>query len=200
MPLAHIEVPVNLPSGELAIFGYHIQAATAADALTCGNTFVSALGSNAAFKARYTTLYAFGPCKVSILDSGTFKVASTSFGTAAFTGSVSAANIMPPQNAVVVTLRTAEAGSYARGRFYLPAPLPTLLTNTGRIATATVTSMLADIASAITLACVGTTVLIVLSRAKGRGIDVTQLEMDDIMDTQRRRRDKLNGARQSSPL
>lgn len=103
----------------------------------------------------------------------------------------------PYQNALVVSLRSPLAGASGRGRLYIPATGLALNGPTLRPTAATITSVLAGTKSylqAIGTAVTGQvtdTILGVWSRKLETVLGVTRIQMGDIVDTQRRRRDQV---------
>lgn len=111
----------------------------------------------------------------------------------------------PFQAAIVSSLRTAHAGASGRGRLYWPALGMTLGTSTARPTTATVTSFLSGVKTylsgiegAIEVTLTGVT-LVVWSRKLPDIFPVTAIQVGDVLDVQRRRRDSLIEAIQSTP-
>jgi len=107
-----------------------------------------------------------------------------------------ASNALPFQSALVCSLRTSRAGASGRGRLYWPATGAPLQSGTLRLSAAAVTSYLSSfktylsgISTAIdvTLDGVGLTVW---SRKLLTSTPVNALQVGDVVDTQRRRRDQ----------
>ena len=97
---------------------------------------------------------------------------------------------VPPQCAVVVSLRTALFNKAGRGRFYLPA-FSTDKVAAGRILTAARDSAAVASQKMIqSLNGAGYTV-VVYHRSTKTHDNVVQISVGDVFDTQRRRRDKL---------
>jgi hypothetical protein len=105
----------------------------------------------------------------------------------------------PPQSAVVVSLRTDTPGGSGRGRLYWPALSAPIDATTGRLTTAAQTAFLtdmkaylvgirADLAAAFPA---GVFDLAVRSKTTHTTPHVTRLQVGNVVDTQRRRRDNL---------
>ena len=111
----------------------------------------------------------------------------------------STATCLPFQCAPVVSLRTATLSRAGRGRFYAPS-LAVDQVSAGRMLT-TARDSLADGALALVQ---GTTAsggnVVIYHRATGTTTPVTSLDVGDVIDTQRRRRNKLVEARTSRPF
>lgn len=107
------------------------------------------------------------------------------------------ANAHPFQTSSVISLRTAHPGPSGRGRLYWPATGVAMTTSSLRIDAATVTSglsaaktLLSGITTAINATLTGVS-LAVWSRKIPDLFPVTQLQLGNVADTQRRRRDAL---------
>lgn len=110
----------------------------------------------------------------------------------------------PPQTAVVASLRTALPGRSGRGRLYLPATglglqstLQMTETQATNIATA-VKTWVSDLAATATAAYPAPGPLhlfVVHSKKNNTAQDVSAIQVDTVLDSQRRRRDKLVGTR-----
>lgn len=98
--------------------------------------------------------------------------------------------VVPPQNAAVVTLLTGAAGRANRGRVYWPMAGATSRRITSSTVTALSTSTAALIA-AIRVACTSVWGTAAGPVVGNNGLLVTRVQVDDVMDTQRRRRDKI---------
>lgn len=103
---------------------------------------------------------------------------------------------VPPQCAVVVSLRTALFNKSGRGRFYLPS-LSTDKVAAGRILGTAVTQMATAAQKMVqSLNGAGYTVCVYHRKTKTHD-NVVTVNVGDVFDTQRRRRDKLVEARTS---
>lgn len=109
---------------------------------------------------------------------------------------------LPPQSAVVISLRSLVPGSRGRGRLYWPAIGAALHQNSYRLTLPTAAQVntaavvyLTNIQDALRAEFIGpglgTVQLCVVSRTTGTRTDVTSLQVGDVIDTQRRRRDNL---------
>lgn len=111
----------------------------------------------------------------------------------------SEATCLPFQCAPVVTLRTSTLSRAGRGRFYAPS-LAVDQVAAGRMTTAardTLADAAEDLVQGLTSAGGN---LVIYHRGPGTTSTVTSLDVGDVIDTQRRRRNKLIEARTSRPL
>lgn len=111
----------------------------------------------------------------------------------------STATCLPFQCAPVVTLRTATLSRAGRGRFYAPS-LAVDQVSAGRMLT-TARDTLADAAEDLVqgLTSAGGN-LVIYHRGSGSTTLVTSLDVGDVIDTQRRRRNKLIESRTSRAI
>lgn len=112
--------------------------------------------------------------------------------------------VLPRQTAVVASLRTARVGRSYRGRMYWPAPSAALEADTLRFSTQYCTDFgnaISDMFSATTAAAPTEAAFpMVWSRKTNTVEAVTLIEVGDVPDTQRRRRDRLTEARVAIPI
>lgn len=109
----------------------------------------------------------------------------------------SSAQALPFQTSWVISLRTSAVGGRGRGRLYWPATGVVLVGSTLRPAVATVTTFLTDaqtyltnLRNAVQTVITGAD-LAVWSRATPALNEVNALQVGDVLDVQRRRRDNL---------
>lgn len=109
------------------------------------------------------------------------------------------APVHPPQIAMCHSLRTARAGASYRGRLYWPGVGLTIQSTDFRVSSATQDSLLSDLKTyltsfegAINTAFVETGASLVVWSRKDAALEaVNALSVGNVLDTQRRRRDKL---------
>jgi hypothetical protein len=106
-------------------------------------------------------------------------------------------NACANQNALVVTLRTAHAGRRFRGRMYLPATGVTTSTATGQLPDAAILPVATGWGVCFSdwnASGDNGTICVVSRVGAGTATAVTEVTVDSIVDTQRRRRNKLIAA------
>ena len=98
--------------------------------------------------------------------------------------------VMPNQCAVVASLRTGRSGQSYRGRMYLPL-LKSGLGLNGEMDTFEPQAVSDAVATCISAIGAGPGPVAVVSVTQSSAVPVTSVEVDSIIDTQRRRRNKL---------
>lgn len=199
--LVRVSLQGTMPSGEewsvnpcYALFGGGVVTPTEAQAAA---TAVAALSLPSTIRAWNVPGVAFASVRI---EARTLAGALESLGEAAKVPP-SAGNGTtghPFQTAMVSSLRTQHAGASGRGRLYWPATAATIQASTLRMDPAALPGTVAEIATFLVAigdavsAAVGTDVfLAVWSRKLAALYSVTHVQMGDIADTQRRRRDTL---------
>lgn len=204
MALYRVDNPVLLASGESAEYSYWITSGNFTDVQAYVGAYQSHLAADAGFIAIFPTSVTFGTPKISTVDIATGAVISTSFHGSAFAGfgSGAAGSVVPPQCAICVTLRTAFAGRSDTGRYYLPGPIASKLDVRGRLNTAIVNSLSASLIAATNAAILAgpSCAPVVYSRKLRATNAITELDVGDVVDTQRRRRDALVEVRAGGPI
>lgn len=109
--------------------------------------------------------------------------------------------IMPPQVAIVASLRTDFPGRSNRGRVYIPNRTAVLSTDgqvTASVCTAVATAVANFLSLARTRTVRGGNLVPIVDSSTAPDTEVTRVTVDSILDTQRRRRDKLVAATNAS--
>lgn len=134
------------------------------------------------------------------LDPGTGKQVSRLADDVSLPG-VATTGLMPPQVTAVASLRTATATRAGRGRFYMPPfDKGTVVATTGRLSGASVTAAVAAVNAMMTSLIADSLTPVIYHRTTFTTTNVTQFDVGDVFDTQRRRRDKLVEARTSQTI
>jgi hypothetical protein len=111
----------------------------------------------------------------------------------------STGEMLPFQCATAVSLRTTFATRSGRGRFFLP-PLAVTAVAGGRLATAAQTLILGQAVDMMSTLSTTGAAPVVYSRVQHIIQAVVSIDVGDVIDTQRRRRNKLVEERLSSPI
>jgi hypothetical protein len=98
---------------------------------------------------------------------------------------------LPPACAIVVSLRTSENSRRGRGRFYLPGVPDSGVSTGGILVGSLVTDLLTDFQAFGTACFVVGFVPAVYSRTDGVQRAVSTVSVDPVLDTQRRRQNRL---------
>lgn len=195
MSLFIATTPVSLPSGEVADFSNWFTAADLGTAQTATVARDGSLAANTTYKALFSSTTAFGQCKISQIDQVTGEVITSASGGTAYAGGAGT-GALPPQIAICVSLNTEFLVRTGRGRFYLPAPVTGTITATGRLVPANVATVVAAWRSAFDAMITAGGTPVVYSRKLRVAGAVVAINVGDVMDTMRTRRDKLFEVRQ----
>jgi hypothetical protein len=182
--------PVFDPTGEFPGWNQaNADAATTAiDALTIPSSLLTLLSSSASITG----------CRLEVRDSATDELIGISIHARSSAVPGSAAPKLPSQAALVLSVRTDTPGASGRGRLYWPAAGAAIAT-TFRLNIPTSTQFVTDMKTYLTavqgaLAASFPTIgfsLAVRSQTKKTTPHATRIQAGDIIDTQRRRRDRL---------
>lgn len=184
-------------------FSHHVSGGdtdlTLAQVESYAGAYYDSLTGDVDFMAEFTSNVVFSGWRATLINSTTGGTISVGNGGTAAPGTGTAGDTMPPQIAICVSLRTGLSGPQNRGRFYLPTPQFGTVTTAGRLDPDNITDMLTSLNAAFTAAttAVGGTVVIVYSRTHHAYQPVLRMDIGDVFDTIRRRRDKLVEVRQS---
>lgn len=157
-------------------------------AVTFANNFFSVTAVNSAFG----TATRFTSTRVQQLEAdGSVRATAESILGTPVVGS--ATTSLPTQCAVVVSLRSPTAGARGRGRMYLPNPAASALQSNGRLTTTVRDALAVNMRSAMNIwnGLADTEPVGVASAAGGFVTTVNKIQVGDVVDTQRRRRDAL---------
>lgn len=184
----------TLPSGEQFQHGLHCEGSiSAADAATAAATALEdAISGNTA--GMFRTDCTWDQLTTATLNTGTDRVSASRVDALAVAGSSSAGTSCPPQVAIVATLRTASAGPRYRGRFYLPSPITSDLNNDGTLGSTYVGYLASSWGTAFADLTGSGLTPVVRSRKFHSSANVTHVDFDTVLDTQRRRRKSLRGS------
>lgn len=111
----------------------------------------------------------------------------------------SASASLPPQLSVVGSMRTALATRAGRGRFYLP-PMAANVNSAGRVDGTVLTHIVNTLQDFLQSMATSLYPPVIYHRASKTYTDVVSVDVGDVFDTQRRRRNKLIETRTSAVL
>lgn len=193
----------TLPSGEIFSTGIHVQSGLSiAQVSSTWSSACVALWSqtgSAGVSGIYTTEVILTSTVVAELDPITDK-AVDQIEVAHSIAGVAATTPLPQEVAVVATLRTAQPGPSGRGRMFMPPPEAGTVTNQGRLNPTAQATFVGAIT--VLLQAMATATHDPILHSKGRPDRlITRLDVGDVFDAMRSRRDKLIEARiTSSPI
>jgi hypothetical protein len=190
----------TMPTGEIFQTAFWIGGAAAP---SISDASEQSFAANTQMQAVFTAMKA-------IMGSGTVITALDGYGYTGGGGATShghaplnipgtSATPHPNQCALVVTLRTAVSSRNARGRMYFPATGIQMPAGGGPAATGSQNALVDAVAALATWAG-GTNPMVVVSQTLTATHPVTSVSADNIVDTQRRRRNKLIGTTYSKTV
>ena len=199
MGLAKIVSGFLLATGEAGSWSHWIAVTDLANAQACGGAYIDALAADSDWTDLFPSLVNFTEGTAYLVDEATGTTISEGACGSAYAGSGEDA-ALPPQLAIAVTLRTALSGASFRGRYYLPCTDFSGITDVGRLTLTAKNQILTSLTAAhdaeITEGCT----VEIYSRTHHSIEAVTIISVGDVVDTQRRRRDKLVESRSSGPI
>lgn len=159
------------------------------------NSMWTSSGMQALFPANMT----WNSTSTSTMDAS-WKQTTKTTTSAAVSGTATQA--LPPHVALVMSLRTAQATKWGRGRVYLPAPGVPALATAGSVISAAAATTMQTAMNAFWTGLRGNVAVLILHRhgtKTGPGAlsttNVSGADFDTLLDTQRRRADKAVGTR-----
>lgn len=190
MPFFNCRVEGQLPGGDLFVFGFWADASLGVQAVADEvQSWINDVWTNH-LAAIMTTNTTVARCVVGEYTSITGAQQARAENAVSLAGTVDEA-ITPPlpgDVAVVVSLQTNLANRSGRGRFYLPAPVTSVVTDDGKLDLTTRDDIAAGVRDAFqTFNAAASPGLIVASRTLNTGTAVQRVAVGDKFDTQRRR-------------
>ena len=176
-------------------------------ALDAAATAIAALSPGTQLLNRLSSLLQITGARVEVRDDATDELIGISNGVRTVALAGTGTVLMPPQCATVYSLRTNTPGASGRGRLYWPC-LGAGITSTGRLASGTLATDLTAMKAYLQAIrdALGTAFptigfnLAVRSRTTKTTPHVVRMQVGDVIDTQRRRRDKFPEGYQSTPV
>lgn len=204
MSLFYFRFQGLLPGGERWATGFHTSGAgTIDDALSSAGFALNALWSGnggtipgirthmaAEISVTSLVVYQLNPSNMHATAKRETGVSMSGSGATA---------ALPQEVSEVATLRTSGVGPAYRGRMYLPPVLATSVLLNGRLDSLVQADLATSVAGALGEA-LGTDFTPVLASAGRADRPITSVDVGDVFDAQRRRRDKLLETRTSSPV
>lgn len=205
MSFYHCNAEGHVPSGEVFNFGIHVSgvAGDAAAVLTAWTTAVGQIfdhdaGLGNTFKSHVSDQVGVDDVTVAELDPSSGRQLTKVMAAAVHAGT-NTDEPLPPQVAVAVSLRTGLATKAGRGRLYL-CPLATGADIGGKIILAAQEAILAGVQTGLTTMGTAGFPCVIYHRGTVDGTLVTRIDVGDVFDTQRRRRNKLIESRLSATI
>jgi hypothetical protein len=183
-----------LPGGEIWTSGVHCEGAGSlsdlispvddlVDTLWNGDGTVDGIGGYYPSTVTLTSAVAYSLAPATGLATGRIDSGYLNAGTVID-------DPLPQEVAVVATLRTAGVGPAARGRMYLPGPVVGNVTALGRLDAAVRLGMCGSLAAALRVLVAASFTPVLFTKAVANR-PITVVDVGDVFDAQRRRRDKL---------
>lgn len=199
----------TLPGGDVAQLSIWVEytgSPTAAQALARFQTnVVDTIWPSGAggLKPQYEGATILSQVETRVIDKLVNRVLTTAKASYSRAGTGSG-NPLPGEVSPCVTLRTALAGGSHRGRFYLPATRVATTTTTGRLDATILGTMLTNIQAALVAMNADVTFtlanVVIYSRTLTTTTEVITVELGDVFDAQRRRRNSLVESRTSAAV
>lgn len=194
MPLYRLDFQGTLHGAEIFQHGHHVSSAdTAAGVASDAAAQWLAILAVSAFSSCFPTGIQWTQVNVSELGATPASPVVTSAQTAISDGGTATTGSLPNQCAVVVSLRSATAGSRARGRMYLPPIDEDGLTTAGRLTTAYQTTLADNVEDYFDAMTTAGHSSVVVSSVGGvyTTYPLIELRIGNVIDTQRPRRNDL---------
>lgn len=167
--------------------------------VAAANTLWTDGGAGAGWGPQVPSIVTLTSAKTASLNALTFKQQSTRIGALALAGT-NVGNMAPAQCAIVASLRTDLATHAGRGRIYLPAPSVSALGVSGQLASTPQTNASHAVAHMLSGMHTAGYQPIIWHRGSHTGTNIISVDVGQIVDTQRRRRDKLIETRVSTAV
>lgn len=187
----------DLPSGETWNTG--LWALTDAPITSYADLVLSLAVPQSAFNDLFAFLHDFWSATTQARELRAYYYSGGEFGSVAeFSATVpldantgAGSPILPDQCTPVASLRTGRAGRSYRGRMYLPYP-KLALTAAGQMGSSAADDLATAVAACITAINGGGMAVSVVSATQASAVPVTNVLIDTVVDTQRRRRNKIS--------
>jgi hypothetical protein len=205
MALWRISYTGNMPGGDVFMHGMHLSTddgVLISDVATRAQAAHTALLTTASgMQASFTTLTQWLGVVVEKINVADGSVIQTDVATVSRTGT-QAGSATPGECAICVTFRTATVTRSGRGRWYLPCPAAITLTQQGRLLAANVTQIVTSMSAFFTAIQTGLAGAdaVVYSQKTASVASIVSFDVGDVIDAQRRRRNKLVESRSGAAV
>lgn len=194
MPLYRVDFQGTLYGTENFQHGHHVSSADTASgvATDASAQWLAILGASD-FAGNFRTDVIWDQVNVSELGATPGDPIVTSAQALVGDGGTLSTAALPPQCSVVVSIRSATAGSRARGRMFLPPPAAAAMTTAGRLETTAQTEIADAVEDYFDQMTAAAHSLVVVSGVGGvwTTYPALNIRVGNVIDTQRRRRSAL---------
>ena len=198
----------DLPSSDVFQFGLHMDdsgALTLADVDTAFRAAVGVLwngngGALTGIKKYYIAATTVTSVRTASINTANGRQLDALAAADVLAGTHAGGSTLPQEVAIAVTTRGANANRRSRGRFFLPAPASDQSTSSGRLVSASQVDI-ADHVQAMMQSLTGDAVTpVIWHRDLLSSTTITRVDVGDVFDAQRRRRDKLVEVREERTI
>jgi hypothetical protein len=196
MALWKIAYTGNMPGGDVFMHGIHLatdDGVVISDVRTRAAAAHTALLTTASgMQGIFTTTTQWAGIVVEKINVADGSVIETDVSTVARTGT-DVNNALPGEVAICVTFRTALITRSGRGRWYLPCPATDQLTSQGRLLATAQTKIITSMNAFFTAlqSTLAGADAVVYSQKLASVASIISYDVGDVLDAQRRRRNKL---------
>lgn len=189
--------------GEIFNFSLHVTSSLSTG--DAADAWAQALDSawTGGLDAYYAPSTVIDTASASLLDQTTGRQQARVDVVTTLAGADATGTPLPPQVAIVVTTVAVLGRAGGLGRFYLPAPTSTAI-SAGQLSTTALTAISDSMTSLFATLTAASMTTVVYHRPPsplaGLTDTVIQYRLDSVLDTQRRRRDKLVGSQVGGPV
>lgn len=196
MSLWRIAYTGNIPGGDVFQHGIHLStddgvliSAVATQAQAAHTALLTTAGG---MQSIYNTAMTWAGIIVEEINVADGSVIQTDVVSVNRVGTNANPNL-PSEVAICVTFRTAQITRSGRGRWYLPNPANTQITTNGRLVSTALTAIVTSHSAFFTAlqSVVPGANAVVYSKHDAAAYPITSFDVGDVLDAQRRRRNKL---------
>jgi hypothetical protein len=189
----------DLPSSDVFQFGIHMDDSGALSLSLVDTALRAAVGilfngnggTLVGLKAQYVPTTVVQTVRTASLSATTGKQVDALQAALSIPGTHAATATLPQEVCIGVTTRGASTNRRSRGRFYMPATATDTATTAGRLASATQTLFVNHVQGFLQRLVTGGVTPVIYHRDLLTATPITRIDVGDVFDAQRRRRDKL---------